>query len=97
MWKEEDQIMNLCRFCTIVSLSHEESFSRQGLWDPLAHCMDDLDQGVEGLPLVNQGGYGPKGGGPRLGHHPLDFNITGVNLMKIGQKVDIYCGTYQWT
>ena len=34
------------------------------LWGPLAHSMDDLDQGVGGLPLVDHGRYGPKGGGP---------------------------------
>ena len=64
------------------------------LWDPLAHSKDDLDQGVGGLPLVNHGGYQPKGGGPCLGHHPLDFMHTGVNFMQQSNLVDKHTGTH---
>ena len=56
--------------------------------------MDDLDQGAGGLPLVDQGGYGPKGGGPCLGHHPLDCKVTVVNMMESGQNVDMSCGIH---
>ena len=65
------------------------------LWDHLAHSMVNLDPGVVGILLVDQGGHGPMGGGPCLGHHQLDFNSRGTILMKTGHVVDISCRTHQ--
>ena len=64
------------------------------LWGPLAHSMDDLDEGVGGLPLVDHGGCGPKGGGSCLGHHLLDFMHTGVNLMQQSNLVNTFTRTH---
>ena len=66
-----------------------------GLWGPLAHCLIDLNHGAGGTLLVDQGGHGPKGGGPCLGHHQLDFNSRGAVLMKTRPVVDINCRTHQ--
>ena len=65
-----------------------------GFWRPLAHCVFDLVHGLRGIPLVNQGGHGPKGDGGPVGHHPHDFSSSSVILVEIVQGVDICCGTH---
>ena len=52
----------------------------RGLWDHMAHCMDDQDHRSQGGSMVDQGELGPMRSGPRLGHHPLDLHVTGVSL-----------------
>ena len=89
MWEEEDQIMNPCRSALVFLFHMKRVFHVKGCGTPwFIAWMIWTKEDVDPRRMWTQGMWAP------FGHHPLDFNISGVSLTETGLKVDDDCGTH---
>ena len=93
MWKEEDQMMNLCKFCTTVTLFDEEKILTLGIVGPPGPLYDGSEPWSGSIHLGDQGSAGPIGIGPCSSHHPYISNSRIGNEQENRALVVCGCGT----
>ena len=64
-------MIHLCRKFEKLFCLLDTNISQQGLWDPIGHLIENLDQRSRGGPMVDPSGPGPMRSGPHLGPHPV--------------------------